>query len=304
MSKTLYTTFASLVIASLAIGCASIANLTEKGAQLAAKTGVISAQHADSLAKSSKAIAKAAEDITPEQEYYIGRSVGALILKSYKAYDNKQLNQYLNTMGQALAAASDKPETYGGYHFLVLDTDEINGFAAPGGLIFVSRGLLRCCKSEDDLAAILAHEIGHVQHGHGLNAIDKSRLTSALTTLGAEAAKSFGPEQVGELTTAFEGSLKDIMSTMVTSGYARKYETQADATAVTLLKRIGYDPNGLKRVLKTISAHQKPDDKGFAKTHPDPNVRIKDIEPLLQDHKASPAPAARTKRFKKALTNV
>jgi beta-barrel assembly-enhancing protease len=80
------------------------------------------------------------------------------------------------------------PETFGGYHFLILDSDEINAFAAPGGLIFVTRGMLRCCDSEDAVAAVLAHEVGHVQHQHGIQTIRKPALTSAFTILAAEGA--------------------------------------------------------------------------------------------------------------------
>ena len=91
-----------------------------------------------------------------------------------------------------LSKTSDLPETFGGYHFLILDSDEINAFAAPGGFIFVTRGLLRCCKHEDAAAAVLAHEIGHVELRHGLQAIKKSRITTALTTLGIAGVKTFG----------------------------------------------------------------------------------------------------------------
>ncbi len=74
-------------------------------------------------------------------------------------------------LGQSLVIFSDRPETFGGYHFLLLDSNEINAFAAPGGLILVTRGMLQCCANEDELAAVLAHEIAHVEKKHGLTAI-------------------------------------------------------------------------------------------------------------------------------------
>ena len=113
--------------------------------------------------------------------------MAATVLVTYKPFDREQANAYLNLLGQTVAQFSTKPETFGGYHFLLLDTDEVNAFAAPGGLILISRGMVRCCKSEDELVAVLAHEISHVDHQHGLKAIRKGRLTSALTTLGAAA---------------------------------------------------------------------------------------------------------------------
>jgi predicted Zn-dependent protease len=159
---------------------------------------------------------------------------------------------YINLLGQGLALASIKPETYRGYHFLILDSDEINAFAAPGGFIFLSRGMLRLCKSEDEVAAVLAHEIGHVELQHALRAIKGSRLTSALTTLAVEGAKSFGGEQLAQLTEAFEGSIGDITGTLMNSGYARKQEYQADASAVRILKAMGYDPLALARMLNEM----------------------------------------------------
>jgi len=115
--------------------------------------------------------------------------------------------------------------------FLTVDSDEINAFAAPGGLILVTRGLIRCCASEDALAAVLAHEIGHVEKKHGLKAIRKGRLTSALTILAEEGAKNFAGDNAAQLTEDFQGSIGDITSTMMNSGYACTLETEADHAA-------------------------------------------------------------------------
>ena len=278
--------------------------LMEVASSVGVAAGVISPQQAQSINKSADAVGKTFESITPEQEYYIGRAVAATVLKTYKPYDNSKANNYLNVLGQTLATASDKPETFGGYHFLIMDTDEINAFATPGGLIFVSRGLIKLCDSEDAVAAVLAHEIGHVQLQHGLQAIKKSRLTSALTILATESAKNLGGQNLANLTTAFEGSINDITSTMVNSGYARKYETAADNAAVTILKRVSYNPNGLKNMLEQMDTRMDHNGAGFAKTHPDPKSRIKDIEPLTQNFGPISAPAERQNRFKEALAGI
>ena len=95
--------------------------------------------------------------------------------------------------------ASDLPAIFGGYHFLVLNSNDINAFATPSGLVFVTRGLLRCCRDEDALAAVLAHEIGHIQLRHGMQAIEKARVTEALTTIASEGARTFGPREVAAL---------------------------------------------------------------------------------------------------------
>lgn len=302
MKKTLL-----LLLAGTAVfmtGCASLEPVTKVLTTLGAATGIIPAQAADSINKGTSAAVKAFEKFSPEQEYYIGRTLGATILQSYKPYDKDEVNRYINRVGATLALASDKPETFAGYHFLVLDTDEINAFAAPGGFIFVSRGLLRCCKSEDDLAAVLAHEIGHVQFEHGIKAISKSRLTGAVTTILMETAKNLTSQQVAELTTAFEGSIDDITKTLVNSGYARGQEYQADGASIAILKRVGYDPQGLKRMLTEMDKLMKSDGKGFAKTHPAPKDRIKEIESSLKDAPPPAAPAARASRFAAAMAGV
>ena len=236
---------------------------------------------AGSALKVAVALGKSFQDITPEQEYYIGRAVAANVVSTYPPSPNDQFNLYLNTLGQTLAMASDRPETFGGYHFLMLDSPEINAFAAPGGLILVTRGMVRLCKKEDDLAAVLAHEISHVQGQHGLKSIKNSRLTTAFTIIGTEAAKSYGPAQLSKLTEAFQGSITDITSTLMKSGYSRDLEREADKGAVTILRRVGYDPGALIVMLTEMKKQLKPGGMDFAKTHPDPKDRIEDIRPLV-----------------------
>jgi predicted Zn-dependent protease len=207
-------------------------------------------------------------------------------------------------MGQTLAQASDRPETFGGYHFMIQDSDEINALAAPGGLVFITRGMLRCCPNEDAVAAVLAHEIGHVQHQHGLQAIKKSRLTEALTTLAVEGAKTFGKEQLAGLTRAFEDSITDITSTLINSGYSRAFENTADVAAVNILQRVGYNPNGLVEMLQQMDRQLKPGRLDFAKTHPDPKTRIEQITPLIGPYKPVKVIKNRQNRLEAALKGV
>jgi predicted Zn-dependent protease len=222
-------------------------------------------------------------------------------LRKYRSYDDKEANNYLNILGQTLSRASDLPETFGGYHFLILDSDEINAFAAPGGLIFVTRGLLRCCKHEDAAAAVLAHEIGHVELRHGLQAIKKSRITSALTTLGIEGAKTFGGENLAGLTETFEDSISDITKTLINNGYSRSFERQADIASVTILKRLGYGPNALIDMLGVMEKSLEPGGLDFTKTHPSPGTRIADIQKVIEEYTEAKTAGARQARFIKAL---
>ncbi len=127
-------------------------------------------------------IAEASKDITPSEEHYIGRAVAATIISKYPLLQNPALNSYLNKVGLLVAAASDRPETYGGYHFAVLNSDEPNAYACPGGIILVNKGLLKQIKNEDQLAAVLAHEVAHVAHRHGIGAIKNRDGQSSVST--------------------------------------------------------------------------------------------------------------------------
>ena len=285
-------------------GCQSMEAMTDIGTSLGKSVGILTESQAESISKSSKAVARSFEDFTPEQEYYIGRTVGAVITNKYKPYQNESANAYINLLGQTLVKASDMPETFNGYHFLILDSNEINALSTPGGLIFITRGLLRCCRNEDAVAAVLAHEIGHVEFKHGLQAIKKSRITSALLIIGTESAKTFGGEDLANLTKTFEDSITDITSTMINNGYSRSFERQADDAAVTILKRVGYDPDGLVDMLKEMEKRLKPGGLDFAKTHPSPESRIADIQKQIGKYAKVQEPEIRQKRFLSALRNI
>jgi beta-barrel assembly-enhancing protease len=290
----------SMAVASM-VGCASV---TQAVTSAGAAAGVITPQQAESINKSAAAVEKTFTDITPEQEYYIGRSVAATVLVTYKPYDNDKANEYLNVLGQTLSQFGTKPETFGGYHFVLLDTEEINAFSAPGGLVMISRGMVRLCKNEDELAAVLAHEIGHVENQHGLKAIKKGRLTSALTTLALEAGKNLGGSDLAQVTEAFSGSITDITGTMMNSGYARTTEFQADKSAVNIMKGSGYNPAALVGMLQEMQKRWVPNGPGFGHTHPEPSVRIAEIQKQIGAATETAAPSVRINRFKETMGGV
>jgi predicted Zn-dependent protease len=257
------------------------------------------------MAQAARQVAKGFENISPEEEYYLGRAVAATIAGRYTPYTEPNANHYINVLGQALAKVSDQPETYGGYHFQILDSDEINAFAAPGGFIFVTRGILRCARREAAVAAVLAHEIGHVQHKHGLQAIKKSRLSSAFTAIGLEVIEARSSGKVATLAGIFENSIEDVTTTLVNNGYSRAFERQADRAAVTILQRLGYDPHGLIDMLHVMADRLDPEGADFAKTHPSPEKRIADLEKIVdKDQTAAVSSASRQARFEAALGNI
>jgi beta-barrel assembly-enhancing protease len=286
------------------ISCAAIETVTTVVTEVGVQTGTITKSQGESIRKSTAAVHKSMEDFTPEQEYYIGRSVGAVVLGKYHALADTKVNAYLNVLGQTLARGSDMPELFGGYHFLVLDSDDINAFATPGGHIFVTRGLIRCCRSEDALAAVLTHEIGHVQLRHGMKAIEKGRMTEALTILAQEGAKSLGSQQAAQLTQAFGGAISDITNTMINNGYSRSYEYQADAAAVSILRRIGYNPEALMDMLGVMAKQMRPGGTDFAKTHPSPQSRIAELTKSGQAFAGSETPKVRKDRFTNAVGHL
>lgn len=245
-------------------------------------------------------------DITEEEEYYIGRSVAALILSKYPVYQNAPLTQYVNLVGNAVAVYSDRPEIYAGYRFQVLDTEEVNALAAPGGLIFITKGLLRRCKDEEMLGLILAHEIGHVAAKHGLQAIKKSRLTEVFTSLGMQAVQRFGPQELAQLTTMFESVLSDIVEQLVERGYSRASEYEADGLGVTFGVRSGFDPKGIVRFLQTMVGDKSAvSGIGWFKTHPTPEQRLDGLNKQIAALEAAPKiDEARTKRFQQAFSGL
>jgi predicted Zn-dependent protease len=244
---------------------------------------------------------EAARPITDSEEYYVGRAVAAQILSRYKLDQNAQLTEYVNEVGQTVARKSSRPNPFKGYHFAVLDTQEINAFAAPGGIIFVTRGLIQTCKNEDQLAAVLAHEVGHVANKDGINSISQARWTQVFTSMGTEAAKQYGGV-AGNLVGLFEGSIDDVFKTIVVNGYSRQAEETADAAALTELTRAGYDPNAMVILLTAMEAKGKGSTSGIFKTHPPTSERLAKVKASAGQSPESKGEKIRTERFKKMVS--
>ena len=245
-------------------------------------------------------ISNAQTQFTPEQEHYLGRAVAAQILTRYPALNDRAANDYLNQLGQAIALSSNQPYTYGGYHFLLLDSDEVNAFAAPDGLIFVTRGMVAMASDEGELAAVLAHEIAHVQNRDAVKAIENSRMTAALVALGGDAAgQAVSGVPGSQLLDLFSGSVNDIVTTLLTDGYSRGQEYAADALAKNILTMSGYDPRNLDVVLRAMDKRVKSGSAGFGSTHPSAEQRLEALH--AQGTPADPDTEARTVRFKAAL---
>ena len=248
-----------------------------------------------SIMNSVQSIEKAAEEITPEEEYYIGRSVAASIAATYPV-DNGSYNMtsYLNNICETLVMNSEKPYLYKGYYVVILDTDEINAMATPGGHIFVSRGLIDCTESEDALAAVLAHEISHIQLGHSVSAIKASRTRAAVsdtakaglvTTLASANANSDfrlsdkNMKKVFEAVDTISNASNEVVKTLVNTGFSKEQEFEADKNALHLLNDAGYDAYAMLDMLGQLETSSS--NTGWGATHPSPKDRIKKVEKEL-----------------------
>jgi len=254
---------------------------------------------AGKLVRGTNRLRKSFQDLDPSEEHFIGRSVAAQILAmpEYRLSDDQALLAYVERIGNAVAMTNDKVrQPFLGYRFGILATEEVNAFACPGGLILVSRGLIGKTRSEDELAAVLAHEIAHVTLQHGVAAIQKANLAEAFTYLGAGAAQAtMSQEDLKNLTGLFDESVGDVVKTLVTSGYSRDAEEQADKLGRELLATTGYDPQGLCRVLQCMvgdGGHG-----GMFATHPAPQDRIVSLGDRVAFAMDAAAARARAKRY-------
>jgi predicted Zn-dependent protease len=220
------------------------------------------------IKKGVELVAGAAHKINEEEEYHIGRAVAANILDRYPLWKNSALTRYVNLVGRTLALRSGRPEIYGGYHFAMLDTPEANAFSAPGGIILLTRGFVAMAGDEDELAAVLAHEIQHIVAKDPLKAIQSQRL-KALGTFTAGEAIGSGGGAFG----IFQDSVMDISGTLLQKGYSRGQEKDADLGALKLLEAAGYDPRALLDMLHKIQAVEKKKVKAFS-AHPSAARRI------------------------------
>jgi predicted Zn-dependent protease len=219
------------------------------------------------------------EGLTTEDEYYLGRAVAAQIVQAYPLYNgDPALVSYLNRICLAIAINSPQPELFDGYHVAILDTQEINAFATPGGHIFITRGLLACAGSEDALAAVIAHELAHIQLHHALAIINDqwlaNELSQAANRTASLAARNANVRQQALLRNRLIG---EMVTALFRNGFAQEQEFEADITAIGLLDKAGYDPSALGEVLQILETTQPSRPGGFNATHPAPAARLDNL---------------------------
>jgi beta-barrel assembly-enhancing protease len=239
--------------------------------------------------------AQAARPISESEENLIGRAVAARILGAYPLEQNEAATLYVNTVGQILALNSPRPQTLGGYHFAILDTPEANAFACPGGIVLLTRGLVKLCANEDELAAVLAHEVAHLVHRDGVKSIQRSRWAEVLASAGATRVKQRG-QAAADLVSHFDGSIGDIFQALVVNGYGRKAEERADLEALQIMLKAGYNPGALVAVLTKMAAAEKRE-RGMARTHPPAGLRLTIAQGQVPSSSTTEMEKTRTQRF-------
>lgn len=202
--------------------------------------------------------------VSQEDEIAIGRQIAGNLLGAAPLVKDARLQKYVNDVGSWVATQSERPGLP--WHFGVIDSADINAFAAPGGYIFVTRGLYRLLNNEAQLAGVLAHEIGHVIRQHHLKLLQQSRLID----LGGQAIA----KQVGDNS----GAQKVIGSgaEVIARSLDKNAEFESDRIAVVLCTRAGYETYAFPEVLQLIG-HFAKDDGNVAllfKTHPLPDDRL------------------------------
>jgi predicted Zn-dependent protease len=243
------------------------------------------------------AIVQSDDDISSQDAYFLGRAVAANLLTLYGLYTEKPaLTEYLNQICTAITINSPIPEIYGGYHVSILNSPDLNAFATAGGHIFICRGLLEALTTEDALAAVLAHEIAHIQLNHSAELINYMRVTRDLSNEADRAAAIATREaSLSERKMLFDNAVREMVTTLVVNGYTREQEFQADSYALKLLASAGYSPISLTEVLAILQ--RTGGTSGYNGTHPSPDLRINNVRRELSQYHVQDTRSFRASRF-------
>nr|WP_228530554.1 MULTISPECIES: M48 family metalloprotease [Myxococcaceae] len=283
-----------------------------------------------------------------EQEYSVGRTVAARQLAAldvaplpathptarYVSRVGTFLALVAETTGNASAPdrARDRPEhvldnrpwPLAGYRFLVLPLAEPRATASPGGTVMVTAGLLRELKSEEELAAVLAHEVAHVQRGHGVEVLKaymcqhaaKSEATAGVKAFAADVEGNVrsGLGAVGLRATNDPSVLAELLGkategafAVFQQGYPEEFELEADRMAVRFLAGAGYRPAALDDLFVRLRKEAHGAD-AYSRTHPSYDARLRTVRPRIaaltaaQREPQAQALAVRTRRFEVALS--
>ena len=221
-----------------------------------------------------------------EGENKTGQELAKLIEEQVGLVDDPALARYVRAIGDRLASHARRPGV--AYHFDVVNMEEPNAFALPGGYVYVSRGLLALVNSEDELANVIGHEVGHVVDRH----YAKRKARSA-PFLPVRLATGIGGALAGIVSPMLGGAIAgagELSSALALAPYSRSQETKADEIGQQLAAESGWNPSGISTFMHTLSREQE-----LAGRDPD---RVS----FLSSHPASPERSARTADRARTLT--
>lgn len=212
--------------------------------------------------------------LSPKEEIALGLNSAPEMARQHGGlHPDKRLQDMVDRIGARLVRAN--PELNQSPYFfefhLLADPDTVNAFALPGGQVFITYGLLRLLKTEDEIAGVLGHETGHVVGRHSNEQMAKAELSNGLVG----AVVMAGGNDYG----VSAGQLAQFVSQLKNTAYSRDHEIESDVLGVRFLKRAGYDPKAMisvMEVLKKAAGGRAPPE--FLSTHPDPGHRVERIE--------------------------
>ena len=209
-----------------------------------------------------------------EDEVRIGQQIAGNLLGAAPLVKDEPLQRYVNRVGRWVALQSERPDLV--WRFGVIESEDLNAFAAPGGYVFVTKGLYRKLRNEAELAGVLGHEIGHVVKKHHLKLLQKSQMSAALGSFFSQQVKD-GPAVIQNLI----GNGAEI----VARGLDKDAEFESDRLGLVYAARAGYDAYGLPSVLAEIGHSAKSDPKVslLFKTHPLPDERLNRLSEAVGD---------------------
>lgn len=194
--------------------------------------------------------------ISTQQEIEIGREAAREIEQEFGVIDNPALNRYVSNIGLRVAAVSDRKELP--WTFKILNVSEVNAISLPGGFIYITRGMLSFLRSEDELAFVLAHEVGHVSKRHHVQLIERNFFFSIVMSL------LFGRDPTAAQVANFTRFL-------VTRGFSREFEFEADRLGVEYTHRADFNAAAGLTFMERLRAAQGRDPSQFEvlfRTHP------------------------------------
>jgi len=221
----------------------------------------------DALDKANKAF----QDLkfTEEEEKQLGADVSAKLREKYGVVQDQAIHKYVSLVGTAVAQGSSRGDLR--WTFIVLDTDGVNAFAAPGGFVHITRGALALIQSEAELAGVLAHEVGHVTARHTIRAIQKAKVEGALAKAATRTAFL---EQVGTR----------LYAITLENSFDRGDEMESDKIAAPIVNQAGYNPAGLGSFLTHLSDRNKAltDRSGIFASHPETKARVDELAKIIK----------------------